>query len=441
MKIIIGRTLGVAGTILFVSSNAFADEQTGPESWSLHAQTTVVEQYHPAFKSPYEGPNSLRASSAGRETFDTTVFLGTRLWEGGEAYINPEVDQGFGLSDTLGVAGFPSGEAYKVGKAAPYFRLHRLFFRQTFDLGGDAQTIRPDQNQLGGSHSSDRLTITAGKFSVPDIFDTNSYAHDAKSDFMNWSIIESGGFDYAADAWGYTYGLAVEWYQDWWTLRTGLFDLSRVPNTTELVRGFGQYELVAEGEARYSLGARPGKIKLLGYYNRARMGSYDDALLAALAAHSTPDTGLVRRPASRPGMALNVEQQVGDSWGAFMRLSWNDGSKEAYDFTEIHRSVVLGLSLQGTGWRRPDDTVGVAIAANGISDSARRYFAAGGLGILIGDGALPRYGDEGIVEAYYKAALTDWFAVSADYQFIANPAYAGERGPVSVLGLRLHAQF
>jgi high affinity Mn2+ porin len=440
MKIIIRRALGVAGTILFVSSRAFADEQTGPESWSIHAQTTVLEQYHPSFKSPYEGPNSLRSADAGRETFDATLFLGARLWEGGEAYVNPEVDQGFGLSDTLGVAGFPSGEAYKVGKAAPYFRLHRLFFRQIFDLGGDQEAVLPDQNQLGGSQSRDHLTITAGKFSVPDIFDTNSYAHDAKSDFMNWSIIESGGFDYAADAWGYTYGLAVEWYQDWWTLRTGLFDLSRVPNTTELVRGLGQYELVAEGEARYALGALPGKVKLLGYYNRARMGSYNDALAAALALDSVPDTALVRRPVSRPGMALNLEQQIDDRLGTFARVSWNDGSKEAYDFTEIHHSAVLGLSLNGTDWRRPGDAVGLAVVVNGISQSARRYFAAGGLGILIGDGALPKYGNETIAEAYYKATLIDWVAVSADYQFIANPAYAGARGPVSVLGLRLHAQ-
>lgn len=438
MKAIIHRALLGAAAILLARMPAWAGET---ENWSLHGQATFVEQYHPAFRSPYSGHNSLDPASDGRETFDTTLFLGARLWRGGEAYANPEIDQGFGLSNTLGVAGFPSGEAYKVGKASPYFRLQRLFFRQTFDLGGEGEEVAPDQNQLGGSRTHDHVIITAGKISVTDIFDGNAFAHDPKNDFLNWSIIDSGAFDYAADAWGYSYGIAAEWTQDWWTLRSGLFDLSRVPNTTELVRGFGQHELVLEGEARYSIAAEPGKLKLLGYYNRGRVGSYADAVVLGFADGTVPDTALVRRPASRPGMALNIEQQIDDAWGVFARLSWNDGSKEAYEFTEINRSAVLGLSLKGTDWDRADDTVGLAAALNGISDSARRYFAAGGMGILIGDGALPRYGDESIVEGYYKAQLTDWLAASADYQFIANPAYSRARGPVSVLGLRLHAQF
>lgn len=438
---IILRAFGIAVAILFACTGAWADETAGIETLSVHGQVTFVGQYHPAFRSPYQGINSLDAASAGRETFDATLFLGARLWDGGEVYANPEVDQGFGLSNTMGVAGFPSGEAYKVGKASPYVRLQRLFFRQTFALGGETEMVAPDQNQLGGMRSRDHLIITAGKISVADIFDTNSYAHDPKGDFLNWSIIDSGAFDYAADAWGYSYGIAAEWTQAWWTLRAGLFNLSRVPNTTELVRGFGQYELVAEGEARYTLGDAPGKIKLLGYYNRGRMGAYDDALALGLANNAAPDTALVRRPAYRPGFAVNLEQQIDDQLGAFLRLSWNDGSKEAYEFTEINRSAVLGLSRKGRDWGRPDDVVGLAGAVNNISASARRYFAAGGLGILIGDGALPRYGNEAIVETYYKAALTRWLSASADYQFIANPAYSRERGPVSVLGIRLHAQF
>ena len=150
-----------------------------------------------------------------------------RLWDGGEAYINPEIDQGFGLSDTLGVAGFPSGEAYKIGKAAPYVRLQRLFFRQSFDLGGEARMSRRPPTNLAGTKTADNLVITAGKISVTDIFDTNDYAHDPRGDFLNWSVIDSGAFDYAADSWAYTYGIAAEWTQDWWTWRNGLFDLSR----------------------------------------------------------------------------------------------------------------------------------------------------------------------------------------------------------------------
>jgi high affinity Mn2+ porin len=436
----LGR-LGVlwfAGLLLF---GAGASAATDSETWSVHGQVTFVEQYHPAFRSPYSGRNSLSGKSLGDETFDATLFAGARLWDGGELYADPEIDQGFGLSNTIGLAGFSSGEAYKVGKANPYFRLQRLFFRQTFDLGGAAKEIDADANQLAGTTTENNLVVTVGKFSAVDIFDTNTYAHDPKHDFLNWSLIDSGAYDYAADAWGYSYGLAAEWTQAWWTLRVGLFDLSRVPNTTELVRGFGQYELVAEGEERHTLWGKNGKVKLLVFANRGRMGSYRDAVALGIATHATPDTALVRRPAFRPGVVLNGEQELGDGLGAFVRLSLNDGSEEAFEFTEINRSAAIGLSLNGAAWQRPNDTVGLAGVVNVLSDSARAYFAAGGNGILIGDGRLPHYDSEDILEAYYNAQLTAWLTAGADYQFIAHPAYNADRGPVSILGFRLHASW
>lgn len=412
-----------------------------PETWSLHGQITFVDQYHPAFKSPYRGANSLDPGSRGNETFDATLYLGARIWNGGEIYANPEIDQGFGLSNTLGVAGFPSGEAYKVGKSPPYFRLQRLFFRQSFDLGGGAEDVDPGANQLGGTRTADNLVVTGGKISVTDIFDTNAYAHDPRNDFLNWSVIDAGAYDYAADAWGYSYGIAAEWTQSWWTLRAGLFDLSRIPNTTALERDFSQFEAVVEAEERHTWWGEPGKLKLLGFVNRGRMGSYDDAVSLARVTGQTPDTALVRHYTSRPGLSINLEQQLGDNLGAFSRASWNDGSKEAYEFTEINRSLSVGLSLKGTEWGRSGDTVGVAGVVNALSDSARAYFAAGGLGILIGDGQLPHYGTEDIVETYYNAQVTNWLTASADYQFIANPAYNRDRGPVSIFGVRLHVQF
>ncbi len=406
----------------FVALAADAAHADDTSPWSLHAQTTFVVQYHPAFRSPYQGANSLSPKSLGNETFDATGFLGVRVWDGGEIYADPEIDQGFGLSNTLGAAGFPSGEAYKVGQASPYFRLQRLFFRQSFDLGGETQTLDDGQNQVAGTRTADNLVLTGGKMSVTDIFDTNAYAHDPKGDFLNWSLIDSGAYDYAADAWGYSYGVAAEWTQDWWTFRAGLYDLSRVPNSTELETDFSQFEIVGEAEARTAWFGQSGKIKLLGFVNRGRMGDYRDAVALGTATGTVPDTALVRRYASRPGGALNLEQQVTDDLGAFARLSLNDGSKEAYEFTEINRSVALGLSLKGTSWGRKDDTIGFAGVNNVLSDSARDYFAVGGLGILIGDGRLPHYGDERILEIYYDAAMTGWLSVSADYQFIDNPA-------------------
>jgi high affinity Mn2+ porin len=428
---------------LLAVSPAFADtmpDDGAAETWSLHAQSTFIEQYHPGFTAPYSGTNSLSPLSVGNEASDITLFGGLKLWDGGEVYINPEMDQGFGLSHTEGVAGFTNDESSKVGSVDPYIRLQRLFLRQSFDLGGDDQKVESDQNQLAGSHTANSLVITAGKFSAPDLFDANSYAHDPRHDFLNWSIVESGAYDYAADAWGYSYGVAGELNQDWWTWRLGLFDMSRQPNGRDLVRGFGQYELVSEGEERHTLFGHDGKVKLLLYYNRGRMGSYNAAVALALATHTVPDTSQVVRPATRPGGALNLEQGLSDDLGVFMRLSMNDGSEEAYEFTDINRSVALGLSLKGTDWGRADDAVGVAFANNAVSRAAQRYFAAGGLGVLVGDGRL-NYGTENIVESYYSAKLADWLFASVDYQFIANPAYNRDRGPVSVFGVRLHVQF
>ncbi len=368
------------------------------EDYSLHGQVTFVDQYHPPFPSAFRGANSLDPGHRGDETADATLFAGIRLWGDVEFYVDPEIDQGFGLSDTLGVAGFTSGEAYKVGAAEPYVRIPRVFFRRSFGLGGAEQAVEPDQNQLGGTRQADNITLTAGKFSVTDIFDTNSYAHDPKSDFMNWSIIDAGAFDYAADAWGYSYGLAAEWTQAWWTLRGGVFDLSRTPNSKELVRGFSQFELVTEAEERHQLLGRDGKLKLLLYANRGRMADYTAAIRAAAGTGAVPDVAAVRRYGTRPGISLNLEQEIADNVGIFARASLNDGHKEAFEFTEINQSISGGLSFGGAGWDRPKDTAGLAGVVNDISKDARDYFAAGGLGILIGDGKLTDPGLEKILE-------------------------------------------
>jgi high affinity Mn2+ porin len=418
-----------------------AAESTAPEPWNVHGQATFVKQYHPSFTSPYQGPNSLSPVANGEETVSATLFLGTRLWDGGALYVNPEIDQGFGFDDTLGLAGFPSGEAYKVGKAKPYTRLQRAFVRQRFDLGGQMSELSPGPNELGGMQAADNVVLTVGKFSVVDIFDTNSYAHDPRTDFLNWTVIDAGAFDYAADAWGYTVGVAVEWTQSWWTLRGGFFDLSDVPNSAQLEAGFKEFALIGEAEGRYELGGHPGKLKLLGFLNNARMGSYGDAVRLGQETNSTPSTALVRHSQSRPGIALNVEQEVTPDVGVFARISFNDGSKETYEFTDVNRSGSAGIAVKGTGWNRPDDVFGVAGVVNGLSGAARAYFAAGGLGVLIGDGQLPHYRTEDFVETYYAMQLTEHFTVSADYQYVADPAYNRDRGPVSIFSLRIHAEF
>jgi high affinity Mn2+ porin len=416
-------------------------EQVEQENWAIHGQATNVWLLQPAFRSPYRGTQSLRAGANGRETVDVTVYAGIRPWPGAEIWINPEVDQGFGLSDTFGVAGYVSGEAYKVGKAQPYVLVQRGFLRQTIDLGGETEKLGPDLNQLGGTQTANRLVFTIGKYSVVDIFDTNKYAHDARNDFFNWSIIDQGAFDYAANSWGYTYGGSAEWYQDWWTARAGVFDLSQAPNTAALSHGFGQGQFVAELEERHSLWDQPGKLKFLYWLTRGRLGTYLDAISLGATAGQTPSTSDVRRFRTKDGFGLNLEQQLATDFGVFARASMSQGTVEEVDFTDINKSISGGLSLTGSRWGRPNDTVGLAGAINRISHQGKLYLAAGGLGGIIGDGQLPNAGPEQILEAYYSVALFNFAHFTADYQFIKNPAYNRDRGPVSVFGLRLHVQY
>jgi high affinity Mn2+ porin len=410
------------------------------ETWRLNGQITNVTQWHQRFRSPYSGANSLQADGRTEETTDLTLFAGLRWGRNVELWINPEIDQGFGLGNTLGVAGFPSGAAYKVGANRPYLRLQRAFARYTLALGGSAHSIDATTNQLAGVTGADNIVLTVGKFAAVDVFDVNRYAHDPRGDFLNWSVIDGGAFDYAADSWGYTYGTSVELTQGSWTWRGGVFQLSDEPNGKVTGLHLDRRMLVAELERRHEWQGHAGKIKLLAFTNRGAMGAYRDALTMGIQTAMTPDVSRVRRVQSRAGLVLNIEQALSDSLGAFARLSGNDGSKEAFEFTEINRSMSAGLSLQGSLWQRSDDTVGVAAAVNHLSGAARDYFAAGGLGILIGDGKL-NYGSERIVETYYAARLLPKVVLTLNYQHVANPAYNTDRGPVSIYGLRLHADF
>jgi high affinity Mn2+ porin len=405
----------------------------------LHGQTTFVSQYASPFHAPYRGANSLD-SNHGRETWDVTFYAGLRLWQGAELWVNPEIDQGFGLTGTLGLAGFPSAEAYKVGASVPYARLPRMFLRQTIDLGGETQKVDSGINQFAGSQTANRLVITVGKFSVSDLFDTITYSHDPRNDFLNWSLIDAGTFDYAADAWGYTYGAVVEWYQGHWTLRGGLFDLSVVPNSTDLDPHFAQFQWVGEIEHRHTLWGQPGKVLVNGFLSRGRMGSFEDAIELAQITGGPADITQVRRYTSRTGWSVIVEQQIVPNVGVFARTGVANGQIEPYEFTDIDQTIAAGLSLKGKLWGRPNDTFGLAGIVNEISAVHQAYLDAGGLGILVGDGMLPNAGREKILEAYYSLPVFSW-RMTFDYQFIANPAYNHDRGPVSVIGMRLHSQF
>ena len=412
------------------------------ESFAIHGQATYVVQATDGFHAPYSGPNSL-SPAANRETVDASLFLGARLWRGAEIWLQSEIDQGFGLDDTLGVAGFPSGEAYKVGADRPYFRLPRAFMRQTIDEGGERESVKGAANQLGGSRGLDRWVFTLGKFAVTDIFDTNQYAHDPRSDFLNWSAVDAGAFDYAADAWGYTVGAAVERYAGSWTVRAGVFDLSTIPNSVHLDPGMHEFQIDAEVERRYELFGQTGRVVVTGFDSRGRMALLDQTISYAQTTGVNINTALVleRQYRSRLGAVLGLEQPITEVVGVFARISKAAGNVEPYEFSDIDRSVVIGASIKGIPWHRPEDSVGLAAIDNGISAEREAYLNLGGLGLLIGDGTLPHPGAEQILETYYSVAALPWAHVSLDYQWVKNPGYNTDRGPVSIFAVRVNAQF
>jgi high affinity Mn2+ porin len=411
--------------------------EASTDRFALLGQSTFTEQAAPAFRSPYVGPNSLQ-SSQGRETFDATLYGGVRLWQGAQAWIDGEVDQGFGLSDTLGLAGFASGEAYKVGQSTPYTKLDRLFFQQVINLGGDIQKIDAGQNQMAQTYTANRLVFWLGKMSVGDVFDNNQYTLDPRVYFLNWSVINAATFDYAANSWGYTDGAAAEWYQGPWTARFGLYDMSTIPNSEQIDPKFDEFQIVVEGERRYTLFGQPGVIKLTGYDSRARMGDFAAAIRLGEATDTLPNVLDVAKYRGHVGISYNWAQQINSTLGVFSRLGWADGHQQSYEFTDVDNTFSLGAALTGQRWRRPDDTIGLAFVTNGISKDFQAYLNDGGLGILIGDGKLSHPGREDIIETYYSYAAAKWAKVTFDYQFVENPAYNSDRGPVSIFGVRLH---
>jgi high affinity Mn2+ porin len=425
--------------------NSSSDKTALPESdnWNIHAQTTFLPSTYPAFRSPYAGANSLPGGGLTQETWTTTAFLGVRLWQGGEFYFNPELAQGFGIGGTLGIAGFPNGEAQKAGAAEPKIRAQRYYLKQTFGLGGEQEDVPDAANQLPGKRDIDRITVIVGRFAVGDFFDNNAYAHDPRADFMNWAMWSSVAYDFPADLPGYTRGAVVELNRKDWAVRAGVFEVPSAPNSDVLAINGGNYGTVAELEERYAPFGQPGKLRIGLFANEGNTGNYNQAL-SIEGANPALDINAVmasiRQASLKYGFYLNAEQQIVKDVGLFARVSWNDGQTEILSFTDVDRSASAGLSIKGSFWGRPSDTVGVGGAINGLSDAHRDFLAAGGLGLLIGDGQL-NYRPEQIFETYYAYSVNSHFTVTADYQLITNPAYNADRGPVSVFSARLHGEF
>ena len=410
------------------------------DNWNIHGQFTFIEQGYPAFRSPYEGANSLSGASQAQNTVSATAFVGYRPWDGTDIYVNPEITQGFGLSTTRGIAGFPNFEAQKASFPMPRFDLARIYVQQTFGLGGEQETIEDGPNQIAGKEDISRITLIAGRLSVTDFFDNNAYAHDGRTQFFNWNIDCCGAYDWTMDQISYTWGAMVELNQKFWAFRAGYFLVPVVSNVDEFDTNFPDGEYIGELELRYSLFSEPGKLRLMAWANRANMGSYAAALAEPITTPNYPDITLVRQVRTNYGFNANLEQAITADLGVFSRASWSPGLDEIIGWTDCDESLSAGAQLKGTSWGRPNDRIGVAGVIDGLSPEARAYFAAGGLGILIGDGAL-NYRPEKIIEAYYSYSLNTWSSFTFDYQFVADPAYNADRGPVHIFAGRLHLAF
>ncbi len=416
-----------------------------PFPYLVAGQTTVVWQHVPDFRSPYAGARSLRPGPEDAVSHSYTLYTGVRLLPWLDMYVVPEMIRGEGIGGGFGLAGYTNGEVIRNPEAgqAPY--LARVFLRATIPIGKTTEEAERDVLQVGGSLPARRIVLTGGVLAAADIFDTNRYANNTRTQFLNWSFINNTAWDFAADTRGYTRGGAIEWIGEGWAARLGAFQMPAVANgldlDDDLLHSHGDQ---LEVEVHPTLLAdRPGILRGMAYQNHARMGDYGDALALAARTGGPPDITRTRRQNARKyGFLLNVEQPLtrdGDS-GLFARFGWNDGATETFAFTEADWAASIGAQIGGRPWRRADDRVGLGVAANGLSDAHADYLAAGGMGFELGDGRLS-YRPESIVEAYYLVQLVGWAALTVDYQFIADPADNAARGPVSVVSLRLHLQY
>ena len=444
-----GARQGLAALMLLSAAPAaWADEPNAEEAWQFKGQATYIRQRQSSLRAAYSGPNSLGTASAYSYSFTATLGLGWRPWAGAEMYGNIEGAQGLPLSDLTGLGGFSNGEmARSSGPTLALYRA-RLFGRQTWALAGDngqpAETdaVESDFNQLAGRVAKRRIVLTVGNLAVSDLFDDNAYSHDARTQFINWSLISQGAYDFAADARGYTSGVALEWFHDDWALRAGRFALPLEPNQQALdVQLFKRFGDQLELEHGHLLAGLPGRLRLTLFRDRARMARFDDALALARQTGGAPDINQVRNQVQdKWGYGLGLEQAVARNVGVFARWSRADGATETDAFTEIDRSLSAGVLIDGAAWGRVGDSLGLGGANNELSRARRNYLAAGGISFFIGDGAL-RYRPERVVEVFYNLQVVKGVTLSLNGQRIVNPAYNADRGPVNFLATRLHLEF
>ncbi|MGA7235722.1 MAG: carbohydrate porin [Bryobacteraceae bacterium] len=413
-----------------------------PETWNWFYQATSIGDYHGAFYAPYTGAFSLQPNAEHDVSLTTTVFLGFRPFANTQIYFDPEIAGGRGFSGVNGVANAPNGELPRVSSAAPKPYIARLYVTQDFGFGTERESFESGENQLAGSRPMTRYSVTIGRFTVTDFFDDNAFSHDPRTQFMGWGVMYNGAWDYPADTRGYTWGWVHEFHTRLWSVRYGSAAEPRVANglrfDRRILRDRGD---MFEGERRWGSKDRAGAVRLLSYFNHTDSGSYAEAIALSRQTGQPPDVTATRQIGRlKYGGGISADQQVANDIGVFGRLGWNDGKTESFAFTAIDRLATIGISVKGARWKRPDDIAASEVTVSGLSAVHAQYLALGGYDFLIGDGAL-RYGTENIWETYYNAKLFRGFFAGYDLQYIVNPAYNQDRGPVWVHSLRLHLEF
>jgi len=432
-------------------ANFVCAQENDPEkskNWTYHFQTTVIAQKHSAFKSPYIGENSLVDTVEPTAlSLTSTLFLGRKLWKGASIYFNPELSGGKGLSFTKGVAGALNGETYRVGATEPQVFVARAYIQQHIRLGNSGDELLPDDfNQVEEKVPVSRITLTAGKFAVADVFDDNSYCKDPRTQFFNWSMWANGAWDYPADTRGYTYGVVAELKKRTWGVKISSVAVPRVANFHLLeYKLFDAHSETFELDHKHKINNKEGVLRFIASYTRSKAPSYKEAL-EALSTNNTflldvisGNTENTTYGGKKFGLGLNLEQELSKDVGLFSRLGWNDGKYVSWAFTEIDQTFNIGLSIKGDRWKRGEDVFGIGAAMNGLSSGHREFLKRGGYGFIIGDGQL-NYAPETIVESFYNAKLLPFCWLTFDYQFVANPGHNKDRGPAHVFALRAHVE-
>jgi hypothetical protein len=434
------------------------------ETWNAYGQFTYISNWKLPFHGyqDLDGSNKSLVTSAERSfTASFTLFFGAKLWRGGELYFVPEAIAEQPLSGLSGIGGaIQNFELQKQGTATPQLYRSRTFLRQTFDLGGAAVTKTSDPMQLATIARSRRITLTAGNFTILDVFDHNGVSGDPRQTFLNMAFMTYASWDFSADARGYSYGLTAELYWDDWAARIGRMMPPKDPNAATIDFQFWKhYGDAIEIEHGHKILGQAGAVRLLGYRNQVVSGSFDDAI-AALQANPAenaancgptrynygstnaraPDLCWVRKLDTKLGIGIDLEQYVAEDVGFFARGMFSDGRTEVDAFNSADRSLSVGALAKGTLWHRPFDVAGAGFGMSWISSPHARYLMMGGVDGFVGDGQLHQAG-EGIVEGFYSVNLLKAIWLTGDYQFLWNPGFNADRGPVHILGGRIHAEF